>query len=425
MTKEALQFSVVGGSVWGNRGAEAMLMTVCHEIWKNDPETVFNVYSIYPAQDKKLVSEPRLNFYSGTPLRVALLHFPLALIAFFFSRLRIKIPLPRDLNRMRQSEALLDIGGITFADGRAFQLLYNVLSIWPAMLLGVPVIKLSQAMGPFETKINLKASEHFLPKCKQIFSRGEITSSFLDHYFPELPYAESDDIAFLYDPTYSLSSENENKVEDLEKILLGKKQAGKTIIALVPSILVLKKSTKKDINYPGILLNLVLSNIDENVHYVVLPNGTRDGSTSTMNNDILAVKAIWEYFSKELTEVQLSKISWVDHDINTRGVRELIGCCSALVTSRFHAMIAGLALCVPTMVIGWSHKYRETLKRFGVEQYAIDFQNETLNILRLYSEFMEKTEEIRKKLNTNLGEVKARSQRQFEYLNQTFFSHQN
>ncbi len=422
MTKNTRQFSVVGGSVWGNRGAEAMLMTICHQIWAIDPSTQFNVYTIYPKQDSALVRDDRLKFFSGSALRVALVHFPLALLARIFLLLKIKLPLPADLRSLRDSDALLDAGGITFSDGRALQLLYNALSIWPAMLLGVPVIKMSQAMGPFETSINKKASKYFLPKCQKVFSRGEITSSYMKEHLPELSFEEADDIAFLYKSGFSLSSENEDRVEKLAAFLAAQKQGGKKVIALVPSVLVLKKSMKKEINYPGILLNLVLSDIDQDTHYVILPNGTRQASESTMNNDILAVNAIREYFKKELTSAQLEKISWVDYDINTRGVRQLIGSCSGMVTSRFHAMIAGLALCVPTMVIGWSHKYRETLKRLGVENFAIDYQNETLNILRLYTEFTASMAEIEAQLKSKLTEVKARSQRQFDYISSKYFS---
>ncbi|NLW71525.1 MAG: polysaccharide pyruvyl transferase family protein [Chloroflexi bacterium] len=409
-------FSVMGGSVWGNRGAEAMLMTVCHQIWERDPDTCFNVYSIYPGKDKQLVRDPRINFMSGTAMSVALFHFPLALLARLFSLVKIKLPLPKALSKLRSSMALLDIGGITFSDGRVLQLFYNVLSIWPAMLLGVPVIKLSQALGPFETGINRTISRRLLSKCEIIFSRGQITSSYLDKYFPELHYEEADDIAFLYQNEYSLSNENEGKVTALTERLKELKSEGKSIIGFVPSVLVLKRSLKKGLNYPGVLLNLVLSSINDNVHYVIYPNGTREGASNLMNNDILAIKAIKKYFEAELSPEQLMKIDWVDFDINTRGVRHITQCCSALVTSRYHAMVAGLALCVPTMVIGWSHKYRETLKRFGAERFAIDFQNENLNIQNLYKEFLRERLNIRSSLNSKIEEVKSRSMAQFNYI---------
>jgi colanic acid/amylovoran biosynthesis protein len=43
---------------------------------------------------------------------------------------------------------LIDLAGVSFIDGREKFLPFNILTILPAMLLGVPVVKFAQAMGP-------------------------------------------------------------------------------------------------------------------------------------------------------------------------------------------------------------------------------------------------------------------------------------
>ncbi len=413
------QFAIMGGSVWGNRGAEAMLMTVIAEVRKADPEAVFNVYTIYPEKDKTLVQDPKICFLSGEPLSVALVHFPFALLAAPFRLLKIKIPLPESIKKLRESDFLLDIGGITFSDGRAFQLLYNVFTIWPAILLGVPVIKLSQAMGPFEQGLNRKLASHFLPKCHKIYTRGSMS----DNYTSQLVGLDENreqaaDIAFLFEPYYSLSEENEEKVKELVSKIQAWKQAGEKVISIVPSSLVLKRSTKQGSDYPGKLLNLFLSTKDEPVRYVFLPNGTREGSEKLMNNDIIAINVIKEKFKQELDQDTYERIEWVNYDINTRGVRQIIGLTDGLVASRFHAMVAGLSLCVPTMVIGWSHKYRETLADFGMQSYAIDYKNTDLKILETYERFLQNLDDIKSQLQENIQKVKTSSNKQFNYLRQ-------
>ena len=413
------QFAIMGGSVWGNRGAEAMLMTVIAEVRKADPEAVFNVYTIYPEKDKTLVQDPKICFLSGEPLSVASVHFPFALLAFPFRLLKIKIPLPKSVKMLRDSDFLLDIGGITFSDGRALQLLYNVFTIWPAILLGVPVIKLSQAMGPFEQGLNRKLASHFLPKCHKIYTRGSMS----DNYTSQLVGLDENreqaaDIAFLFEPYYSLSEENEEKVKELVSKIQAWKQAGEKVISIVPSSLVLKRSTKHGSDYPGKLLNLFLSTKDEPVRYVFLPNGTREGSEKLMNNDIIAINVIKEKFKQELDQDTYERIEWVNYDINTRGVRQIIGLTDGLVASRFHAMVAGLSLCVPTMVIGWSHKYRETLADFGMQSYAIDYKNTDLKILETYKKFLQNLDDIKSQLQENIQKVKTSSKKQFNYLRQ-------
>ena len=412
------KFALMGGSIWGNRGAEAMLMTVVAEIRKVDPEAVFNVYTIYPQKDKSLVQDPKIRFLSGEPLSVALVHFPFALLAAIFRLLKIDLPLPKAVRLLRESDFLLDIGGITFSDGRVMQLLYNVFSVWPAMLLHVPVIKLSQAMGPFNTTLNRKLAAHFLPKCQKIFTRGSMTDSYTKQLIGTNNTEQAADIAFLYEPEYSLSKENEEQVEELKSKIITWKQAGEKVISIVPSSLVLKRSVKQGGDYPGKLLNLFLSTKGKPIRYVFLPNGTRAESEKSMNNDIIAINTIREKFKQELDQDTFEKIEWIDYDINTRGVRQIIGSTDGLVASRFHAMVAGLSLCVPTMVIGWSHKYRETLADFGMQIYAIDFKNTDLKILATYQKFLQNLGEIKPQLDYNILKVKASSNRQFEYLRQ-------
>jgi len=411
------QYAIMGGSVWGNRGAEAMLMTVIAEIRKFEPEAIFNVFTIYPEKDRVLVQDDAIRFMSGAPLAVALNHFGWALLAAPFRLIGIKIPLPRSAAALRNSDYLLDIGGITFSDGRALQLLYNVFSIWPAMLLGVPVIKLSQALGPFKTNLNRILAKRYLPRCKRIFTRGYLTHEFVQ----SLPYLDEKieqaaDIAFFYEPDYSLSQENEEKAADLRSSILEWKEAGEKVITIVPSSLVLKRSQKQGSDYPEKLLNLCLDTSGNAIRYVFLPNGTREGSDKTMNNDIVAIEVIREKFRQELSDDEYGKIEWVDYDINTRGVRQIIGATDGLVASRFHAMIAGLSLCVPTMVIGWSHKYRETLADFGMQNYAIDYKNTDLKISKAYRTFINNLDEIKIQLESKIGQVRTSSSKQFEYL---------
>jgi polysaccharide pyruvyl transferase WcaK-like protein len=62
----------------------------------------------------------------------------------------------------------------------------------------------------------------------------------------------------------------------------------------------------------------------------------------------------------------------IDADLSAGELRHLIGMGQVLVTSRFHAMISGLSTCTPTVVVGWSHKYREVLDDFGLAEFGMD-----------------------------------------------------
>ena len=62
----------------------------------------------------------------------------------------------------------------------------------------------------------------------------------------------------------------------------------------------------------------------------------------------------------------------VDADMTAGELRRLVSGSRTMVTSRFHAMISGLSTCTPTVVVGWSHKYREVLDDFGLVRFGMD-----------------------------------------------------
>jgi len=58
-----------------------------------------------------------------------------------------RVALTGSVKSLSESDAVLDIGGLPFLMGGLIFLPYNILTLWPAILLKVPVIKMSQAAG--------------------------------------------------------------------------------------------------------------------------------------------------------------------------------------------------------------------------------------------------------------------------------------
>ena len=372
--------SIIGGTIWGNRGAESMLVTVIGQLRTSFPDARFNVFSYYPAKDRELIKDDRITILSGKPLSLATRHFFGALLGAVCKKVGAGLPKSEFFKIARAlaaSDMLLDIGGITFSDGREKYLPFNILSIWPAMLLGVPVVKLAQAVGPFKDPLNRFLAKIFLFRCAHIFARGEKTAEFLRQFnYPAEKFDTVADIAFLYQPEFSLSTENEARVSSLIQRLEAVKKQGKKVVLFSPSILVENESRKRGLDYAGRFLDVVKTLGPENYHYVFMPNATREGSEKTHNNDLLTLarmKTAWEVAQVE--DGLVADAEWVDYDINTASIRRIISQADVLVTSRYHAMISGLALEIPTVVIGWGHKYRETMAYFGLEEFSLDFGN--------------------------------------------------
>ncbi len=411
--------AIIGGTIWGNRGAEAMLVTTTAKVRQINPETKIYLFSYLPEQDRQLLQDPTITILDSRPGALVFGHFPFALLAWLFRLVGITLPdavLTPSVRALRRCDALLDVSGISFADGREKFLPFNMLVIWPAMLLKVPVIKLAQAVGTFKNPFTRFSAKLFLGACHQVYARGKYTAEYLQnlHLKPE-KWSLSADIAFLYQPEYTLSTENPDKVRALAARLEAIRAEGHIVIGLSPSSLVHAKSIKNDRDYVGQFLKLI-RNLDPDYHYVVLPNATREGTETGRNNDLYVIDLIAQRSKRELPKTAQSRLHFVDFDLNTDGSRQLIKACDLLVTSRFHGMISSLSLCVPVMVIGWSHKYAEVLAEFDMEKYAIDFNDPELDMQAMVNELKNHKEAVRQQLAVSLEKIRAVSQQQFNDL---------
>jgi len=410
--------SIIGGTVWGNRGAESMLTTTIGMIRKDFPNAKFYVYSYLPKKDRELVADEDIIILSGKPVALVTRHFFGVLLAALLKLIRVKIPKSnffKIAHALNESDLLLDVGGITFSDGREKYLPFNILSIWPAMIMGVPVVKLAQAVGPFQHFLNRINAKLFLMPCRHIFARGEKSAQFLEDLgYPKEKTDTVADVAFLYSPEFSLSNENETRVADLLKKI---KTTRKQIVVFSPSILVETQSTKLNLDYFGKFFDVVKSLGTQRYHFIVIPNATREGSEKTHNNDLLALERMRaQAASGALPAGALEAIEWVNYDVNTASIRAIISVANVLVTSRFHAMISGLSLAVPTVVIGWGHKYKETMDYFGLGKYSLDFGDSQMDLTAVVREALEKQVAIHRQIAQNIGAVKDKSEMQFAFI---------
>lgn len=411
-------FSIIGGTIWGNRGAESMLVTTIGRIRAGFPDARFFVFSYYPTKDRELINDERITILSGKPTSLATRHFIGALAGLICKSIGLGIPKGsffKIARALSESKMLLDIGGITFSDGREKYLPFNVLTIWPAMMLGVPVVKMAQAVGPFNNFINRFFARKFLFRCEHIFARGEKTSEFLS----QLGLAKDKldtvaDIAFLYNPKYSLSRENEDIVNEL----IGKLEKIKTkkVIAISPSILVNEKSRKQNQDYGENLLEVIKNMGVVDYHFVFIPNATRGGSDKKMNNDLIIINTIKEMVATNPAYKELSvSTDFINYDLNTKSLREIIAKADILITSRYHSMISGLCLGIPTIVVGWGHKYEETLSSFELEKYCVDFR-EITGLIELVENALINSEKISAKIKQKLVQVEKKASYQFDLL---------
>ncbi len=175
--------SIIGATFTGNRGAEAMLTTTIGRIREQYADCLFCVFSYYPADDRRLIDDERIHICSATPLYLVTILLPFSALLFFLTWLPVGIRnllIPDPVRELSDSDLLIDLAGVAFIDGRAKTLPYNVLSLFPAFILRIPVIKFSQALGPFHNPINRALARFTLSRCRRVFARGSQTLNHLE-----------------------------------------------------------------------------------------------------------------------------------------------------------------------------------------------------------------------------------------------------
>ena len=372
----APSYSIIAATCHGNRGAQAMLETVVGRLTRERQDLHFHVFSYYPVADRALVEDQRISVHSSTPLALVGWLLPWSLL-FGLARLlfgkRVFRWAPASIRALGQSAALVDLAGVSFIDGREKFLPFNVLTVMPAWLLGTPVAKMSQAMGPFDGRLNRLVSRLVLPMCAMLWARGPRTLQHLQEAgFPGVRFVQADDIAFNHDSSYSLTDEGgellATKIASVERL----RGDVRGIVGLCPSSVVAVKARKEGGGYEPAMVQLIEALAQRGFAVVLFPNATRDAAgEAERNNDLPLMRRL----SAAVTASgKVPTPLMFDMDINASAIKRIIGMMDVVVVSRFHAMVGALSLAVPPAVLGWSHKYAEVMARFGLEANVLDYK---------------------------------------------------
>jgi polysaccharide pyruvyl transferase WcaK-like protein len=308
---------------------------------------------------------------------------------------------------------LICLAGVSFVEGRTKFIPFNIATILPAMLLDVPVVKFSQALGPFAGFVNRIAAQVFLKRCMKIFTRGRYTQDHVKQLLgASLNYERADDVAFLFKPEYCLSLPSKGLEEDLEKL---KKLCtyGQLVIGVCPSVVVAKRAQAGGWDYPQSIAQLIDDIVSKGYVVALYPNATRgEDMDKSHNNDLPLLEDIERKLSSE-TKVKLVKFTG---SLNATQIHQIINVCDVNMVSRFHAMVAALSSGIPVLVIGWSHKYLEVMERFSQEDMVIDYKKGEHNaVASLLGRLVNDRAKRALTIANALSEVKKLSQRQIDF----------
>lgn len=385
------RITIIGSALSGNKGAASMLQAGLDGLTKRIPDAQFTLLSMYPDEDEAQNTYPNLQVVDARPLTLGVTINSLALFHALFPPLRPLLRKNDAIKALSESEVLLDQGGITFSDGREKFLVYNVASVLPALFMGVPVFKCAQAIGPFRGRINRLTARTFLPHMRHIVTRGRVTHDHVGQL--RLDNCEAGaDLAFTLD---HVSGEG----APLDTIPKGEG----ALIGLSPSVVMQKKIEGAGGDYIGEMAEFGDYLISKGHRVLLIPHSVRTGTDNTHNNDLPLCQAVFD----RLSDTTRRATGFLNRETDARNLRQLIARCDVFVTSRFHAMVSGLATATPTLVIGWSHKYEEVLEMFGAERWALahtDYSQERLQ--ERFEELFAERAEVAETLGRALPKVR-------------------
>ncbi|WP_165911941.1 MULTISPECIES: polysaccharide pyruvyl transferase family protein [unclassified Rhizobium] len=395
----AMRLVITGVTRTGNLGGTAMLCAV---------EDVLRPYfddialaSILPEKDRKQVGPDTTRLVSSGYRYLLLLAVPLCILFWPLRKIRpvrntlAQLPLLKDI---AAADAVADLSGIAFVDGRGIPLLYyNVAVALPAFFFGTPVYKLSQAMGPFRGRLNAFAAKWTLRRCATVAARGNMSLMHLK----QLGIANAQ---FCPDTSFALQIDESVKRAAQDHI---KSQSGFTndgpLIVCSPSAVVLAHCKDAGVDMVSVLTDTFASLIASGNRVAMLPHSIDSGIRK--NDDHSVARRIQQSLRERGYSVPI-----LDPSGNPRLARALVGQSAVFIASRFHSMIAALSQSIPVVTVGWSHKYAEAAEPFGMSEFTMDYSQLTSErLISMLSEMLIRRDKLHDQMKLVSADVSAKA----------------
>lgn len=179
-------------------------------------------------------------------------------------------------------------------------------------------------------------------------------------------------------------------------------------IIVSPSQVVSRLCQKRGIDFAGQMTAFVetlLERYDANI--LILPHSL--GTGASKNNDIDLCRQL--HASLRTRPQVYLHVPGPDPIM----LRALIGQADFFVGCRFHAVVAALIMSVPTLILGWSHKYREMAQGFNADIPSMDFENFSKDaLIDMFDSAWQRRVETRERLVENGPAVKKAAIRNFD-----------
>lgn len=399
-----LSFLLTGGQLSGNLGAAAMVQVTVEGIRRVCPEAGICFLAKY--FDEEQADAPRVlgarhgvRLVPARQLKTTFATLPWAALTAVFRKPGRSRGTAGVLGALEDCDVVVDIGGITFSRERGLGgMLINATWVLLPLFRGRPVVKLSQALGPFGGGWFRLVSRALLHRVAVIVSRGRLTTEELRRLGLDRGLHECADLAFLLEAA------------ETERTRALPKPPGLLVGVSPSSVLAGKLGPER---YVALMRDAIVHVLaaDPGAEVWICAHAWRNKDT-TSNNDEPVCRQVHEALPAALR----GRARLVAGDYTPAEMRTVISRTDAFLACRFHAMVGALAAGVPVAVLGWSHKYREVLELFGLDTCIGSREASPEKLAALLDRVIAERGRLGGAIRKALPGVRASSERNFEVL---------
>ena len=293
------------------------------------------------------------------------------------------------LRELKDVDMVLDIWGIAFSDmleerkilGKIREGIHFIIG----KLLKKCVIKYTTDIGPLYSIWSVSIVKFFLNIVDIIFARSKETARLLKEINVKKPIVIAPDAAFIAD-----------SIKVNKYAFFGNRKIHRKKIAGISVSHTITKFEKSKGFYIKLITEVIEYLIKEKDMIVILiPNEVYNGEDDS-----------------HIAEVIYNNVRYKDHIIvlrkkyTAKELKGIIGLCDILIASRYHSIIAALSQGIPTLAIGWHHKYYGVMDLVGLGDFVYDISKLNLNdILKKIDYMTENYLAIKEKILNKLDKI--------------------
>lgn len=406
---EKKSFLLMGSCFAGNMGGEAMYESLIAGIKADNPKHRIVVLTKYPKDEIPICKERGYEIYSFTTIERALKGVPFSIFGTFLKKCHLPYRwiAGKALKQYFQCDVLIDCSGISFTDFRSrLDLFINTSSLSPAFVTGIPIIKMSQSLGPYENRYVKKAALKFFPRINYVIARGDESYKCTKEVIPN-----HSGLFNLPDLAFNLPVASEEKRKEIFSDAGAAECIDMPYFVAAPSFEVDRRMGSEAYRNLFVAVVKAAHRALPDMPVVMLAH-TRALSAApgvdSGNDDMTVSRSVADMLSKEGISVHLIEKKYYSKELKA----VISGACFA-IGSRYHFLMASMSTATPSFAMGWGHKYKEMFHELDFDEFAFEYHDFKEEILcKKVEDLASNYEKYRERIAERLPDVKARAAEQ-------------